>query len=118
MSEIAKDIIVETGAKSNTQKVIEKLELVQNINNAGMLKVSGEAIDFAAPVDEFARYLISEIPNLFRYVKIMSNMKLLDNETKNGLAEDAKIYIDHFESLGDQYLKESKCNQLVVLNKI
>lgn len=104
--------------KSDTQKVIEKLELVQNISNAGMLKVSGEAIDFAAPVDEFSRYLISEIPNLYRYVKMMSNMKVLSEETKQGLAEDAKIYIEHFENLGDQFLKESKCKQLAILDKI
>lgn len=104
--------------KSETQKVIEKLELVQNINNSGMLKVSGESINFASPVDEFSRYLISEIPNLYRYVKMMSNMKALSEETKDGLAEDAKLYIEHFEQLGDCYLKESNCRQLAFLEKI
>lgn len=98
--------------KSNTQKVIEKLELVQNINNAGMMKVSGRDVNFASPVDEFSRYVISEIPNLYKYVKMMSNMRILTEETKKGLAEDAKIYIEHFESVGDSYLNESKCLEL------
>lgn len=99
--------------KSNTQKVIEKLELVQNINGEGMLKVSGEDINFAKPVDEFSRYIISEIPNLFKFVKMMSNMKVLTEEIKNSLAEDAAFYIEHFESVGDSYLNESKCIELI-----
>ena len=49
---------------------------------------------------------------------MMSNMKVLSEETKQGLAEDAKIYIEHFENLGDQFLKESKCKQLAILDKI
>lgn len=103
---------------SDTQKVLEKLELVQNINNAGMLKVSGEPINFAAPVDEFSRYVISEIPNLFRFTKILANSKVLDEETKESLAEDAKLYIEHFEQLGDYYLKESQCKLLANLNRV
>ena len=103
---------------SDTQKVIEKLNLVQNINNSGMLKVSGEPINFAAPVDEFSRYVIAEIPNLYRFAKVLSNLKSLDNNLKNDLAEDAKAYIEHFEQMGDYYLKESDCKMLANLNRI
>lgn len=97
---------------SKSQKVIERLNLVQNINNPSMLKVSGEAINFAAPVDEFSRQLIAEIPNLFKFVKIMSNMGSLDDAAKASLFNDAKTYIEHLENVLDAYLKDSNCRFL------
>lgn len=91
---------------SKISDVIAKLDLVQNISNAGMLKVSGEDINFAQPVDEFSRYLIAEIPNLYRYLKLLSRTQSPE------LIEDVKAYLDHFEGLGTTYLEQSDCNKL------
>lgn len=91
---------------SKISNVISRLDLVQNINNTGMLKVSGEDINFAKPVDEFSRYLIAEIPNLYRYLKLLSRTQSPE------LIEDVKTYLEHFENLGMTYLEESDCKKL------
>lgn len=91
---------------NHISEVINKLDLVQNINNAGMLKVSGKDINFAAPVDEFSRYLISEIPNLYKYLKLLSRTQSPE------LVEDVKAYLGQFENLGTAYLEQSDCKKL------
>ena len=90
------------------EKVMKRLTLVQNISNAGTMKVQGEDIDFAQPEDEFARYLIAEIPSFYWAIKKIVSAKELNKE----LIDDARGYLEHFESLAEVFLEESKCKDL------
>lgn len=94
------------------ENIMKKLILVQNINNAGMLKVQGEDINFARPQDEFARYLIAEIPNFYWAIKKLTTMGKIDKDYQNDLVEDARAYLEHFESLAEVFLEESNCKTL------
>ena len=98
---------------SNTCKILRKIELVQNVSEPNVLKISGEDIKFARPVDEFSRYLISEIPNMFRYLKAASNLDGLSEESKESILSDIKAYVKQVETVSDIYLQESKCKELL-----
>lgn len=99
--------------KTKTSELMEKLVLVQEMNGDNTMKVEGTDIAFATPADELARYIISEIPNLYRMAKISSNQVGLSTEERDRVCEDAKAYINQFETLVEIYLNESKCLTLV-----
>lgn len=99
--------------KSDAQKVIEKLNLVQVIGGDGTMKVSGTTIAFAQPVDEFAFFLISEIKNLYRCAKAASNLKGLTMEEIEAISSDIKTYTEYLEGVCNSNLNESKCKELL-----
>jgi hypothetical protein len=98
----------------DVKQVIFRLDLVENISLPRMLKVSGEDIQFGTYTDEFCRMLITEIPNFYKYLKMVTKINP-DKITESGKAviEDTKDYIEHLEALLAIYLDESKCKQLV-----
>lgn len=99
--------------KSDAQRVIEKLDLVQNVNDGGILKVSGFPVNFAMPEDEFSRFLISEIKNLYLCTKKASNLSGLSLEEIQAISSDIKTYVEYLEGVCTAYLRESKCKSLL-----
>lgn len=94
--------------KTKASEFMEKLTLIQEMNGDNTMKAFGTDIPFATPADELARYIISEIPNLYRMAKISSNEKGLSEEDRNKLCEDAQSYLSQFDTLVEIYLNESE----------
>lgn len=94
--------------KTRTAELMEKLNLVQEMNGDNVMVVEGTKIAFATPADELARYLIAEIPNLFRVAKMCSYVGGLNDEEKAAIQEDGRSYITQFETLSEIYLNESE----------
>lgn len=94
-------------------KVIGKLELVQQVGSAkeNWLKVSGEDVMFACPKDEFSRYLITLIPEFYKWLKAFANNG--DSDVIEKLRKDLKDYLNHKETLLGVYLNESDCAKLL-----
>jgi hypothetical protein len=95
--------------REDVKKVIKKLDLVENISNPRMLKVSGQDLNFARYVDEFSGKLISEIPNIYNYLNILLYYGGNNREEVNS---DVKEYLDHLETLLAVYLEESELKGL------
>lgn len=99
--------------KTKASEFMEKLALVQEMNGDNTMKVCGTDIAFAVPADELARYIISEIPNLYRMAKIGSNQKCLSLEQRDQICDDIKSYLSQFETLVEIYLNESDLRCLI-----
>lgn len=85
---------------------LSTMELVQNISEPRTIKISGTDIKVCSVKDgeEFFRYLISEIPNMYKFLKMVSKAAPDDLDH---LAGDIKAYVEHreavLESLAGQY---------------
>lgn len=98
--------------KTKISELMEKLNLVQDMTGDSTLKVEGTNFAFATPKDELARYIIAEIPNLFRTAKMCANMAGLDEETQKAIQEDGRAYLNQFETMAEIYLNESELRNL------
>lgn len=94
-------------------KIIQSLELVQNISNPSMMKVAGEDINFAQPVDEFSRLLISEIPNLYKYVKIAARLGEVSEFNRTEITADIDDYLNWLNSKLLTLIEESDMKKLI-----
>lgn len=99
--------------KTKISELMEKLSLVQEMGSDNSMVVEGTKIPFATPSDELTRYLISEIPNLFRVAKMCAYAGGLDNDQVKAIQEDGRSYISQLETLGEVYLNESELKKLV-----
>ena len=99
--------------RSNTQKIIDKLDLVQDLAGGAVMKVAGTRLKFATPEDEFSRFLIAEIKSMFKCVKMAGNLNGLTMEEIEAISSDIKTYAEYIESAGEAYLNESKLKQLL-----
>lgn len=99
--------------KTKISELMEKLNLVQEMGEDNVMVVEGTKIPFATPSDELTRYLIAEIPNLFRVAKMCAYVGGLDNEEKQAIQEDGRAYISQLEALGEVYLNESELKCLI-----
>lgn len=99
--------------KDDVQKVILKMNLVSNINKPNTLKVSGTDIEVCSLTteDDFLISLISEIKEMYRYLKMIS--KSTEGEGRNQIVEEIKEYIDHREAILAVNLENSKMKTLV-----
>lgn len=97
----------------DVSKMIQGLELVQNISNPRMIKIAGEDINFAAPVDEVSRLLIAEIPNLYKYVKIAAHMNKVSEFSREEIAGDIKDYLTWLNSKVSILLEDSELKKLI-----
>ncbi len=97
-------------------KIIQSLELVQNISNPSMMKVAGEDINFAQPVDEFSRLLISEIPNLYKYVKIAARLGEVSEFNRTEITADIDDYLNWLNSKLLTLIEESDMKKLIERN--
>jgi len=98
---------------SNVQKVMEKLELVQDMNGNPVMKVAGTNLNFATPEDEFSRFFISEIKNMFMAIKKAGHFQGLTMEEMLAISADIKTYSEYLESVGGAYLLESELKELL-----
>lgn len=99
--------------KTKISELMEKLNLVQEMGSDNAMIVEGTKITFATPADELARYLIAEIPNLFRVAKMCSFSDGLDPETQKAIRADGQAYINQLETVAGIYLDESECSALL-----
>lgn len=99
--------------KTKLAELMEKLNLVQEMNGDSTLKTEGTNIEFATPADELSRYLIAEIPRLFRIAKMCSYVGGLSDEEKAAVQEDGRTYISQLETVAEIYLQESNLKKLV-----
>lgn len=92
-----------------SSELLVEMELVQNIANPDILKISGTDITFAKPTDEFSRKVISEIPNMIRYLKMVSNLdtEAITEENRMEIIRDVKDYLGQFFTVADIYLRET-----------
>lgn len=98
---------------SNVQKVMEKLELVQDLTGNPVMKITGTNLRFATPEDEFSRFFISEIKNMFMVIKKAGHFQGLTMEEMLAISDDIKTYSEYLESAGEAYLLESKLKELL-----
>lgn len=98
---------------SNVSNLIQSLELVQNVSNPKMMKVAGEDINFAQPVDECSRLLISELPNLYKYVKIAARLGEVSEVSRTEITSDMADYINWLNSKISILIKESDLQKLL-----
>lgn len=98
---------------NKVSKMIQNLELVQNISNPSMMKVAGEDINFAQPVDEVSCLLIAEIPNLYKYVKIAGRLKEVSEFNQTEIIGDINDYINWLNSKIAVLLDGSKLKDLI-----
>ena len=98
---------------SDTQKVLEKLDLVQDMNGNPVMKVAGTNLNFATPEDEFARFFISEIKPMFLTVKKAGNLQGLSMEEILAISDDIKTYSEYLEAVGGAWLRESRLKELL-----
>lgn len=94
-------------------KMIQNLELVQNIARPEMMKVAGRDINFAIPVDEVSRLLIAEIPNFYKYVKIAAHMNKVSEFSREEIAGDITDYLNWLNSKISTLLNESELKKLL-----
>ena len=94
-------------------KMIQNLELVQNISNPRMMKVAGEDINFAQPVDEFSRLLISELPNMYKYLKISARLNEVSEFNRTEITADIDDYLNWLNSRLEVLVQESELKKLL-----
>ena len=94
-------------------KMIQNLELVQNVSNPRMMKVAGEDINFAQPVDEFSRLLISELPNLYKYVKIAARLNEVSEFNRTEITADIDDYLNWLNTKLGALIEESDFKKLL-----
>lgn len=99
--------------KTKLSELMEKLNLVQEMGKGNTLVTEGNNIAFATPADELSRYLIAEIPNLFRVAKMCAFSDGLDPETQKAIRADGQVYINQLETLAGVYLEESELKNLL-----
>lgn len=97
----------------DVSKMIQNLELVQNITRPEMMKVAGRDINFAIPVDEVSRLLIAEIPNLYKYVKIAGHLDKLSELSRVEITGDITDYLNWLNSKISTLLNESELKKLL-----
>lgn len=98
---------------SKISKMIQNLELVQNISNPNMIKVAGRDINFAQPTDEVSRLLIAEIPSLYKYVKIAAHLDKVSEFNRVEITGDIADYLNWLNSKISTLLNESKLKSLL-----
>lgn len=98
---------------SNTQRVFEELNLVQDLNGDPVMKVAGTDLRFATPEDEFSRFFIGEIRNMFMTIKKAGHFKGLTTEEMLAVSDDIKTYSEYLESAGEACLRESRLKELL-----
>jgi hypothetical protein len=94
-------------------KMIQNLELVQNVNNPSMMKVAGEDINFAQPVDEFSRLLIAEIPNFYKYMKIAARLDEVSEFNRKEITADIDDYLNWLNTKLEVLIIESEFKNLL-----
>lgn len=99
--------------QDRVSKMVQNLELVQNVSKPDVLKVAGKDIEFARPADEFCRLLISEIPSLYKYVKIAARLKEVSEFSRDEIIADIDDYQNWLISKLSVLIEESELKKLL-----
>lgn len=101
----------ETYSCEDIQKLISKMELVENLARPGWLKVSGEEVYLAKTEDDFSKKLIRMIPEMYAWLRAFANNGNVEAVEK--LREDLKIYLGQKESILAYHLQSSSFKNLL-----
>ena len=86
----------------DVREIISKMDIVESTETPGLLKQAREDIYISNfGDDEFTKHFVANLPNFYLYLKKIVNGKSED------VLEDAKEFLNHFESMAKEQLSTS-----------